>query len=102
MFRRNASFRFAGSFPRSLSDSEAVRQLPDQIARFPASPLDALGSRYFEISLRFNSSSGVAEDFDRLVQLLDLKRLFQNGNWTDLQNSVQHLALGVTGDHDHI
>jgi len=39
-----ASFRFAGSFPhlatgsltRSLSDSEAVRQLPDRIARFSA------------------------------------------------------------------
>ena len=39
---------------------------------------------YLAISLRFNSSSGVAEDFDRLVQLLDLERLFQNGNWTDL------------------
>jgi len=25
-----------GSFTRSLSDSEAVRQLPDRIARFPA------------------------------------------------------------------
>jgi hypothetical protein len=43
-FQRNASFRFADSFPhlaigsftRSLSDSEAVRQLPDRIARFPA------------------------------------------------------------------
>jgi len=42
--RRNASFRFAGSFPhlaigsftRSLSDSEAIRQLPNRIARFPA------------------------------------------------------------------
>jgi len=27
--------RFIGSFTRSLSDSEAVRQLPDRIARFP-------------------------------------------------------------------
>src|ERR1700731_1519658 len=55
---------------------------------FPGSPLDGLGSRCFAISLRFNSSSGVAENFNRPVQLLDLERLFQNGNWTDLQDSV--------------
>jgi hypothetical protein len=46
-------------------------------------------------------ASGVTKDFHRLVQLLDFKRLFQNGHGTDLQNSVQHLAVGVAGDHDH-
>ena len=74
----------------------------DRIARFPAPHWMPLVPAALQFPLRFNFSSGVAEDFDRLVQLLDIERLFQNGNWTDLQNSVQHLAVGVAGDHDHI
>ena len=55
-----------------------------------------------ELELRFNSGSGVAEDFHCLVQLLDFKRLFQYCDGTDLQDSIQYLAIWVAGNNDDI
>jgi hypothetical protein len=44
----------------------------------------------------------VSEDFHGLIELLDLKRLFQNRDGTDLQDAVEHVAVRITGDHDNI
>ena len=52
--------------------------------------------------LRFNSSRRVTKNLHGLIQLLDLKRLFQHRDGTDLQDSVKDFAVGITRDNDYI
>ena len=43
----------------------------------------------------------VAKDANGLLKLLDLERLFQDGDRAFGQNPIQHLTVGITGDnHD--
>src|SRR5438046_6152433 len=40
----------------------------------------------------------MAKNSYRLLQLLGLKRLFQNRDWSLRQNAIEHFAIGVTGN----
>ena len=55
-----------------------------------------------KVGLRFHPGRRVPKYLHGLVQLLDLKRLFQDGDGADLQDSVQDFAVGVTRDNDYI
>src|SRR5258707_12578383 len=48
------------------------------------------------------SRTGVAEDFYRLIELLDLERLFQNRYRTNLENPVENFAIRIACDDDHV
>jgi hypothetical protein len=42
------------------------------------------------------------EQFHRLIKLLNLQRLLQNRDRTDLENPIEDLTFRVTCDHDNV
>ena len=52
--------------------------------------------------LEFPTWAVVPEKLDRLVELLNLQWLLQNRDRTDLKNSIENLAIGVTCNHDNV
>src|SRR5260221_8143 len=51
---------------------------------------------------RLHFWTSMPEDFDRLVELLNFERLFQHRYWTDLQDAIENLAIGITRNNDYV
>lgn len=52
--------------------------------------------------LRFHFRTGMSENLDRLVELLHFQGLFQHCNWTNLQDSIENFAIGITRNNDYV
>jgi hypothetical protein len=61
-----------------------------------------LGAALLRPGSRIHLGTAMSEDFDRLVKLFNLERLFQHGHRTDLQDPVKNFAIRVPGNNDYV